>query len=457
VLSVANVAPTFSIGVGLGIIAAAAPGSLTAALLIASLPIWAIAVAYARLNRDEPTAGTGYTWVGRSLNPWLGFLNGWVVLVSVVLFLAYGSQVAGLTTISLLHAAHVDSLFGVALTGSATQSTVIGLIWLAAVTTLVVLGIDLAARFQRILIVFELGVLAVFLTLAIVRGHGAPFDAHWLNPFGFASGQAFATAVVVAVYFYWGFEVVFSVSPESSNPRRSGRAGYCALVAILMVFLYASIGMQRALSTDELSGGTALTRLGTSLAGQPWASLTLLALLTSTVAVLQTPLISTSRYALAMSRDGVIGSIWSRLHARFGTPWAGTVLFAGLASLVAILSVRLGTITTIIGGAVTAIGLIVSYYYGMVALACAARFARRRRTTADLWLGVVLPLLGAAALFALGGYLAWTNWTSTSTLAFSADNGRFLDLVPAAILLSGLPVAAWARFKRRSPYFAVRG
>jgi len=62
-------------------------------------------------------------------------------------------------------------------------------------------------------------------------------------------------------------------------------------------------------------------------------------------------------------------------------------------------------------------------------------------------------MLSALALLGLGGYLARSFYTSTDHLEVSADNGWFLLLTPAAMIVSGFVAAAWAKWIRRSPYF----
>jgi hypothetical protein len=59
------------------------------------------------------------------------------------------------------------------------------------------------------------------------------------------------------------------------------------------------------------------------------------------------------------------------------------------------------------------------------------------------------------ALLGLGGYLAWSFYTSTDHLEVSPDNGWFLLLAPSAMIVSGFAAAAWAKWVRKSPYFTT--
>jgi amino acid transporter len=80
-IAASSTAATTSIAIGMGTIATIVGLQAPALLLLAFLPVLGIATAYARLNRSEPNCGNGYTWVGKTLGPWPGFLTGWVTIV----------------------------------------------------------------------------------------------------------------------------------------------------------------------------------------------------------------------------------------------------------------------------------------------------------------------------------------------------------------------------------------
>jgi amino acid transporter len=99
---------------------------------------------------------------------------------------------------------------------------------------------------------------------------------------------------------------------------------------ILGLFLLAAIGLERLFSPGQMTAqaSTLLPYLGTTLARQPLAVLPLVALVFSAVASLQAGMLPTARGALAMSRDGTLGPVWARLHRRYATPAAGTLISA---------------------------------------------------------------------------------------------------------------------------------
>ncbi|MFF4952079.1 APC family permease [Streptomyces chattanoogensis] len=455
-IAASSTAATTSIGIGMGTLAAYAGRQTPALLLLAFLPILGIALSYARLNRTEPNCGSGYTWVGRSIGPWSGFLTGWVVLVGNVIFMAYTGAVTGSVVLQFLNKLGVHSVLGLRLDPTATGiSTAVGLVALVVVTITAVTGVRSATRMQLGLLIFEYAVLLGFCGCALVVGD-QPFSLSWLDPFEIGSPQALAQGMVIAVFIYWGWDAAFSVNEETRSASDAARGGLIALIAMLGLFLVGAFAFQRVMDTGELirNGPQALTFLGGRLAPEPWASLPLAALMCSAFASLQSSVIPTARGALAMGRDRTLGPVWQRLHPRYGSPAVGTLLVMAIAALLAVLAVGIPKLNDMILTAVNSIGLTVALYYGLTALACAVRFRDGwRQGPVRALRDVVVPAASALALFGLGGYLVWEYATMSDHFEASPDNGWFMLLLPALFVLTGLAVAAWAKWVRRAPYF----
>jgi amino acid transporter len=460
VIAMANTAPTLSIGIGLGLISLDAGAAVPAMVLLAVLPILGIALAFSRLNRAERNLGASYTWVGRSLSPWLGFQCGWVNLAGSTIYLAYGSQVAGSMVLTFANECHWRSVFGHALNPtSIALTTVVGLAGLIGLTYLALRGAGLVARLQTPLIAFEYLVLIGFCGWAAIHGTH-PVALSWFNPFTAPSAKLAATAIILCVYCFWGWDSAFTLTEETRNPRDSARAGFGSIFLMLGMFLLAAIGFERYFSLTAMgaNGSQLLPYLGTQLARQPLAALPLLALLFSSVASLQTGVLPNARGALAMGRDRTLGRVWTRVSPKWGTPAAGSLLIAGIAAAIAVLGIGIGTLNQFVLAMATSVGILVSGYYGLAGLACAWRFRGELRAGPRAALAaVVLPGFSAVLLIGLGLFLAVSDWQGSPGFAFSALNGRFLALVPTMVVAAGVALSAWAKWGRHSRYFAPGG
>lgn len=456
-IAASSTAATTSIGIGMGVLAGTVGPHTPAVLLLAFLPVLGIAWAYARLNRTEPNCGNAYVWVGGTLGPWPGFLSGWVLVVGTIVFLAYTSTVTGSIALQFANKAGWHSAAGIPLDPDATGlTTAVGLVVLAAVTVTAVTGVRSATRLQAGLLIFEYAVLAGFCGWSLLTGDHH-FSWSWLNPFDIGSGKALAQGFVLAVFFFWGWDAAFSVTEETTRPGDAARGGIIALFAMIGLFLFGSIALQRELGVQELvvHGPRALSYLGGRLAPEPWASLPLLALTFSAVASVQSAIIPTARGLLAMARDRTMGRVWTRVHRRYGTPAAGTAVVAAVAAAIALLATAIPKLYDFIVAAVDSIGLVVAFYYGLAAVACAVRFRDGlRRGVREALSAVLVPAASGCVLLGAGGYLGYSYLTMSDHFQLSPDNGWFLFSVPMAILGTGAVMAAVAKYGRRSPYFA---
>lgn len=457
VIALANMSPTVSIGLGLGMIGAIVGTGLPATFLLAALPILGIAVGYARLSAREPNAGTTYIWARRALGPWVGFQLGWIGLATSTLFLAYGAQLSGQFTLGVLHelGADVDP-------SSMKLATAIGIVWTAAIAWTAVRGVELAARVQGLLFGFAVIVVtAVCIAAFFGLGDGgatADFSASWFNPFGFGSTSIMAGGVLMAAYTFWGWETAFSVSEENVDRKVAGKAGLLSIAIAAGMFIFASVAFQRSLTADEFAehGANALPYLTDKMFGGQGALVAYLAMLLSTLACLQSSVIGGARLTMAMGRTGVLGERWARLHPKHHTPAFSTYVTVAASLIIAVVGVALGKLSDVIMATVNAVGILVSFSYGTVGLACVILFRHELRASVkNLVTMAILPGISGIALLCLGGYMVYANWTSVDSIAFDANNGRFLVAVPMAIIVLGVPIAAWNRFVRKPGYFTL--
>lgn len=364
----------------------------------------------------------------------------------------------GSVVLAFANKAGLHSLVGIALDPTSTGvTTAVGMVILLGLTALAVTGVRSATRFQFALLIFEYAVLLAFCGWALVTGDHA-VSLSWFNPFEISSGTTFAQGMVLAVFFFWGWDAAFSVNEETKSPGDAARGGLIALFAMLGLFLFASVAFQREMSLAELvrNGPQALPYLGEKLAAEPWATLPLVALMFSAVASVQATLIPTARGLFAMSRDRTMGPVWTRIHPRHGTPAAGTVVVMSIAGVIALLAVAIPKLSDMLLAAVNAIGLIVALYYGLTALACAVRFrSARHEGTREALLAIGVPAVSGLILLGLGGYLGYSYLTMSDHFELSPDNGWFMFSLPAVIVLAGLGMAAVAKYVRHSPYFTT--
>jgi amino acid transporter len=395
-------------------------------LLYCGLIMTGITFAFVNLNRVYPDSGASYTWVGRVFNRELGFLTGWAVLVSSALFMVSATIPAATATLLL-----------VAPDAAGSKLLVIGVSagWLIAVSVVVVRGMHLTGVVQTIMTAVEITVLGGLTVAALVRyGPQALERVSWtaFAPTAFTPGS-FAAGAVIALFFFWGWDVALNVSEETRNSGRTpGLAAGLAMLVIVSAFMSFALVTLAVLSEPEIqaSGANVVFAVAEKLVPRPWSYLAVLAVMLSSVGTLETSLLQFARTMFANARAGEMHRRWSRVHERWGTPYLATYLISALGLILLVLSLAFPDIDALLKTSINAIGLEIAFYYGLAALACAWHFRRVAASSARLLLfAVAWPLASAVTLWIAAALAAWAM--DTATLAIGIG-GIIIGLIPLA-------------------------
>ena len=120
-----------------------------------------VAGSYYYMNKADPDCGTSFSWVTKGMGPHLGWIVGWVIVVTDIVVMANLAQIAGLYTFELFS--------WEAAANSTAAVTAVGVVWIVIMTAIVVIGIELSARTQVGLLAAEIFTLALFAVVALVK------------------------------------------------------------------------------------------------------------------------------------------------------------------------------------------------------------------------------------------------------------------------------------------------
>ncbi|MEU8756431.1 APC family permease [Streptomyces chartreusis] len=395
VMAVAGSAPAYSIAATTAVLVGAVGLASPAALLYCAIPMLGIALAFSRLGRIDVNAGASYSWVGRTLHPFLGFISGWALVISTTIFMVAGSLPAGSMTLAL---------FDEELAESTALSTLVGACWFLIMLLVVLGGARLTVRAQIVMSGVELVILALFALLAVFHTDSAHvFDWSWLG-FGHFDGVAgFASGALIAAFYYWGWDVTSNLSEETRNSRRTtGLAGLIGVGIVFLLFEVFTIAVNVILSSKQIQDNDAnvLAVLGEEVWPGWGGKLLIVAVMLSTIATLETTLIQVTRSLFAMGRDRTMPSALGKVHQRWNTPWVAVAVVGVVALVMFIASNALGTVGDILSDAISAIGLQIAVYYGLTGLAAVVAYRKMLlKSVGDFVLGGLWPLFGALFMF----------------------------------------------------------
>ncbi|MEU5768452.1 APC family permease [Streptomyces asoensis] len=395
VMAVAGSAPAYSIAATTAVLAGAVGLAGPAALLYCAIPMLGIALAFSRLSRIDVNAGASYSWVGRTLHPFLGFISGWALVISATIFMVAGSLPAGSMTLAL---------FDEGLADDTVLATVVGAAWFVVMLAVVLGGARLTVRAQLVMSGVELAILALFAVLALFHTDDAlPFDWSWLGFGHFDGVSGFASGALVAAFYYWGWDVTSNLSEETRNSRRTtGLAGLIGVGVVFLLFEVFTIAVNIVLSSQRIQddGADVLAALGEEVWPGWGGKLLIVAVMLSTVATLETTLIQVTRSLFAMGRDRTMPSALGRVHRTWNTPWVAITVVGAVALALFVASNALGSVGDILADAISAIGLQIAIYYGLAGLAAVVAYRRTLlKSPADFLLGGLWPLFGSLFMF----------------------------------------------------------
>ena len=385
----------------------ASGGMVALAYAIGMLAMAFTAASYSQMSRAFPMAGSVYTYAGRGIAQPVGFLAGWMVLLDYVLVPGLLYLIAGIAMNSILTAIPVW-------------------LWVAAFvvlnTAVNYLGIEMTARINKIMLVAELVVLAIFIVIGVVAlagGAGRGFDfSPVYSSSTFSLGLVFG-AVSIAVLSFLGFDGISTLAEENRESARSiGKSMIAALVLAGTLFIVQTwiaallVPDPAALITDGDPGGTAFYDAA-AVAGGPWLA-TLTAVATAIAWGFANSLVAqaaTSRLLFAMARDRQLPALLARVHPVRRVPVNATLLVAAVSLVLGIaMSTREDGITllsTLVNfGALTA--------FLVLHVSVVVHYLVRRRST-DYWRHLAVPVIG----FAILAYVIVNAQLAAQTLGFA--------------------------------------
>jgi amino acid transporter len=194
-----------------GVLSARGHGHVVTTILIAMVAMLFTAISYGRMARAYPSAGSAFTYVGQEINPALGYVTGWSMVMDYMLN-------PMICIIWISQQAHVFA--------PGVPYGVWAIFFALVFTGLNIQGVKTSARVNAGLAAGMGVVIAIFFVAAARYIFGNPHDGAAFFARPFYDPQTWDTKLVLggtslAVLTYIGFDGISTLSEEAENPRRN--------------------------------------------------------------------------------------------------------------------------------------------------------------------------------------------------------------------------------------------
>ena len=442
-IGLADTGPTLSVSFSLVLLISATAYGAPLILLITAIPMLIIANAYRRLNLWNANCGASFEWVGRAINPYLGYMTGWLMLA--------GTLFGTLTPVTALGPS-VLAIFNQS-TNSKWPNIAIATGLIVVMAAISIVGIRITARTQVIIGVIEYAILIGLSVwgLTWVLGHHAgtvPITSGWFSLHGIGGQGSLVGGFLIAVFMICGWDGTLYVNEEVKHRRENpGKAAMMAVAIAAVLFILAQIGLQGVTSFKNLNNNSTstLVYLGDTLTGHSYGGqIAALAFALSVIAGTGVGIVLSARIAYGIASYHALPKALANVSQRFRTPAVATVV----ASLILLALGWIYLLTTSVQNTFSYVldntGILYATFYCLTALAAIVYY--RRRVLSNLNDAITLGLLPLASI----AFLAWVAIKSMLS-APAAQNYSLLGF-----LVVGLVLLLIARFLWKSSFFDTK-
>jgi basic amino acid/polyamine antiporter, APA family len=345
------------VGAGIFVLTGTAAAHYAGPAIILSFVLSGVACAfvglcYAELAAMLPVSGSTYTYTYATL----GELAAWVIGWDLVLEYAMGASTVAVGWsgyfVSLLRNVGINIPPALAAAPGTVvhtaQGDVAGVVNLPAIlivgvlTAMLALGTKESARVNNIMVVVKVAVVLAFILLGIKfvdPSHWSPFIPDNAGEFGQFGWSGVLRGASVVFFAFIGFDAVSTCAQEAKRPQRDMPIGILGSLFICTVlYIAVSAVLTGLVPYQDLAVPDPIAK-GVDVIGLSWFSIVIkLGALTGLTTVTLVLLYGQSRIFFTMAQDGLLPTLFARVHSKYQTPYLSQILIGVVVAIIAALT-----------------------------------------------------------------------------------------------------------------------
>jgi amino acid transporter len=294
-------------------------------LLLVTPILWSLPTAFmiGELSSALPSEGGYYAWVRRAMGNFWGFQEAWLSLVASIFDMAI------YPTLFVAYLARLVPWFGVDHRGVMVGLGVVVLCALLNIAGIRIVAISSLWLFFLLSAPFVLIVLIAPLKVGALAGTS-------VAPSG--SDVGLIGGLLICMWNYMGWDNASTIATEVKRPQRTyPRAMIVAVIVVAATYIvpFAAMWLTGVPANSFETGSWAdLAGMMGGLAGGPLVArgfrvALVLGGMMSAFGMFNALVMSYSRLPLAMAQDGLLPSVFGKVHSKTRAPWVAIVVLAG--------------------------------------------------------------------------------------------------------------------------------
>jgi len=396
--------------------------ALTISFVISALGCVMAGLCYAEFAAMIPVSGGVYSYSYTTMGEVLAWFVGWTLVLEYLF--ACSSVAVGWSGYMLSLLQGWDISFPEQLSGATFDQLADGKwIWtgkivnfpavfiIGIVSAFLIGGIKQSAFVNNIIVVIKVGVILLFIGFGlsyIDTGNWTPYIPENTGEYGYFGWTGILRGAAVVFYAYLGFDALATTAGEAKNPQKDMPKGIlislsiCAVLYILVTTVLTGIVNYKELNVDAPIA-LAIDRTGKGLAWlSPFIKLGAIAGLSSVILVM---MLGQSRIYYAISKDGLLPKVFSKVHDKHGVPHNATIFACIITGIVA------GLFPLHILSELVSIGTLLAFTIVCISIAILRKTQPDLKRPFKTPFVPYVPLLGAVICIIQMISLPWTTWS----------------------------------------------